>query len=924
MSQFQSSKELTAFKSPEQEIDYLRREVARRDEALLARGERIEPVTVAKEAVADYAIESPERLLTPKARMTAHEEGAIVLKLSPETHDRQMEELLGILQEKGVLSALKVVEKIGNPHLTDDFHRFVAEYIREGYPVAIKEKESLWRPLHMTLFEIALPEYEADGQAKDRVLAEILSSMEQFYAGMLSVAEDGGVGAKNYFSLEIANPCGSSQFIIYAAVPTEKGDLFEKQLLSFFPKAVISEKRDDYNIFNHDGKTASAQMTLARNPIYAIKTYDEFNHDPVNALINAFSKVNKDGEGAAVQFLIAPAPDTHLRRYKKALLDISKGVPLKEATDIRDSFFSDVTKAFSDFVTTSPKKDKEVPREPSAADQAAIENITTKVSSPMLKVSVRIVASAGSLERAKDIVSHLSAAFNQFEDTHGNKVKFEEVSGGKHKELLSAFSFRTFKADIALPINIKELVTLFHFPEAKTTASPQLKGARAALAAAPVDLPKDGIVLGVNRFRSVDTTVHFSPEDRLRHFYTIGQTGTGKTTLLKHMIVQDIERGEGVCLIDPHGSDVLDVLSAVPSSRANDVIYFDPGVTDRPMGLNMLEYDQRFPEQKTFVVNELLSIFNKLFDMKIAGGPMFEQYFRNAVLLVMEDPETGNTLIDVSRVLSDRNFRAMKLSRSKNPIVVEFWKNIAEKAGGESSLANMVPYITNKFDVFLSNDIMRPIIGQERSSFKFRDVMDSKKILLVNLAKGRLGDINSHLIGLILVGKILMAALSRVDAATSDKGVSLPPFYLFIDEFQNITTDSIATILSEARKYKLSLTIAHQFIAQLDEKIKDAVFGNVGSIASFRVGAEDAEYLEKQFSPVFSAKDLMNIVNRNAYLKLLINGKPARPFNIETLPPPSGNRSVADRIRELSLMTFGRPRADVEAEIMSRYQRPVS
>ncbi len=417
--------------------------------------------------------------------------------------------------------------------------------------------------------------------------------------------------------------------------------------------------------------------------------------------------------------------------------------------------------------------------------------------------------------------------------------------------------------------------------------------------------------------RGSDTRIYMTAEDRLRHFYTIGQTGTGKTTFLKNMIAQDIANGEGVCFIDPHGVDILDVLSYVPKSRYEDVIYFDPSNTARPMGLNMLEYDARFPEQKTFVVNEMLSIFDKLFDMKTAGGPMFEQYFRNAVLLTIEDPASGSTLLDVSRVLASKEFREMKLSRCKNPIVTQFWREVAEKAGGEASLANIVPYITSKFDNFLSNEIMRPIIAQEKSAWNFREIMDGKKILLVNLAKGRLGDLNANLIGLILVGKILMASLSRVDSFGKD----LPAFYLYIDEFQNVTTPSIASILSEARKYKLALIIAHQFIKQLDEKIKDAVFGNVGSLAMFRVGSEDGEFLAKQLEPVFTEQDLINLDNRNAYMKLLVAGKPVKPFSIETLPPPAGNKEVIDRLKELSSLKFGRPKEEVEQEIMSKYRK---
>jgi len=384
------------------------------------------------------------------------------------------------------------------------------------------------------------------------------------------------------------------------------------------------------------------------------------------------------------------------------------------------------------------------------------------------------------------------------------------------------------------------------------------------------------------------------------------------------MVVEDIRRGEGVCFIDPHGSDIQDVLASVPLERIDDVIYFDPADTERPMGLNMLEYDPRFPEQKTFVVNELFSIFQKLYGkVPESMGPMFEQYFRNSAMLVIEDPSSGSTLLDVSRVLADKEYRALKLSRSMNPIIIQFWRDVAEKAGGEASLANIVPYITSKFDVFLANDIMRPIVATEKTAFNLREVMDNKKILLVNLSKGRLGDINANLIGLIIVGKILLSALSRVDSLDKD----LPPFYLYIDEFQNVTTNSIATILSEARKYKLSLTVAHQFIAQLEEDIKNAVFGNVGTICAFRVGADDAKYLESQFAPVFSADDLMNIDNRKAYLKMLVNGRPVDPFDIDIPAPREVDREIGEKIRNLSRTKYGRSRAEAEAEIRTKYQK---
>ncbi|KKW22339.1 MAG: hypothetical protein UY64_C0003G0033, partial [Parcubacteria group bacterium GW2011_GWA1_51_12] len=322
------------------------------------------------------------------------------------------------------------------------------------------------------------------------------------------------------------------------------------------------------------------------------------------------------------------------------------------------------------------------------------------------------------------------------------------------------------------------------------------------------------------------------------------------------------------------------------------------------------------PEHKTLLVNELLAIFEKLFNMSIAGGPQFEQYFRNAALLVMDDPTSGNTLFEIRRVFADKAFRDQKLERCENMLVKVFWTQIAEKAGGEASLANMVPYVTSKFDAFLSSDILRPIIAQEHSSINFRQAMDEKKILLINLSKGRLGEVSSALLGLIVVSKLLLASFSRTDVPEEER----KDFYLYIDEFQNVTTRSIATILSEARKYRLSMTMTHQFIGQLEEEIKKAVFGNAGSMAAFRIGSEDAEFMEAQFAPEFTKRDLLSLDNFRAYVKLLVNGKTSRPFSMRTCAADAPDRARADKIKEVSRLKYGRPRAEVEAEIAKRHQ----
>ncbi len=902
------------FSSLEEEVSYLRGEIARRDSAPVEKESG--KFGHAGEVLRSYAEKKPSAVLAESYALKPTETEAIVLKLAPKETDAQIGELIPILYEKGIHNVLSVIEKSRNAALEDDFHRFLVQYLKEGLaPEQVKIKGNILSALRMTLYELILPD-RSGGEEEKRQLKELVSSMEQFYAGLLSIVDE---KEQTTVALEVAVSNENHEVVFYAAVPDGKKDLFEKHFLAIFPGAKLVEQRDDYNVFSDKAVIAASTASFSKNSAYPLKFYDQFDYDPLNVTLNAFSKIAHVGEGAALQIIFAPSGGVrYIDRYRKAIDEIGKGKPVSQALDIRESFAGEVSKeiglGLKDLFFGGQKK-KETERKPlGEKENLAIEAVKRKTLSPIVRADIKIVAAAGNEHRAGEILSGIESSFNQFEDTQGNSVRWEKVSSRHLPEFIRNFSFR-MPSSVMLPMSLRELTTIFHFPTTNLKGTTDVKQSKSATAPAPAGMGQSGILLGLNRHRNVETSVYFDDVDRLRHFYVIGQTGTGKSNLLKNMIIQDIERGEGVCFIDPHGSDIEDVLGAVPKSRQDDVIYFDPSYTARPMGLNMLEYDVRYPEQKTFVTNELISIFNKLFDMKVAGGPLFEQYFRNSAMLVMEDPSSGNTLIEIGRVLADKEFRTKKLEACENPIVKQFWES-AERAKGESDLANFVPYITSKFDSFLSNDFMRPVVAQEKSSFNFREIMDSRKILLVNLSKGRLGDINANLIGLVLVGKILMAALSRVDLLGKD----FPPFYLYIDEFQNITTDSISTILSEARKYKLSLTIAHQYIKQLDEKIKDAVFGNVGSFASFRIGAEDAAFLEKQFAPVFSTKDIMNLDNYNAYLKLLCAGKTTPPFNLASLPSPKGNKDAADSLKQLSYLKFGKDRDQVEMSISNRYR----
>jgi len=897
----------TTFKGPQEELDFLRAEVIRREKELEKSGIKFEREKVISEKLHEYK-SIPKNTLEKDYVISAEHSEAIVLELAPEEHDKKMEELVTILIERGMLNTLSVVEKMQDPHIEDDFHRFLVQYVRAGFDVK-KEKNPIFKSLSMTLYEIDLPvKNKEDVKGDKQPSKELVSKMEQFYSGMLSISSAEGV---EHFSMELANSNHKEDIVFYVAIPDNAKGIFEKHILSIFPEAHLVERKDDYNIFNESGSSLVSIARLKNHPILPISTFEAFDYDPMNIIINSFSKLSKDSEGASIQVIVKPCGDKYNKIYRKGFNELSKGKKLSAAIrEMESGFFGEIKKVF---------KNEEKPKEDGRPDEISMNLVKQKISTPIFKTNIKIAVSAGTENRAETIIGEIESAFNQFTLPMGNSFLWNRISGRVLAKNFRNFSFRIFDEEQNITLSSREIASVMHLPDFYFSASNQLKQVKSISAPAPIGMLKEGIMLGYNKHRGTETEIWMTPEDRLRHFYIIGQTGTGKTTLLKNMIRQDIISGEGVCMIDPHGSDIQDILSYIPKERAEDVIYFDPSNTERIMALNMLEYDLDHPEQKTFVVNEMLSIFNKLFDMKVAGGPMFEQYFRNAVMLVLEDPGSGNTLLDVSRVLSNKVFRELKLSKCRNPLVVQFWKEVAEKAGGEASLANIVPYITSKFDVFLANDIMRPVVAQEKSSFNFRDVMDNKKILLVNLAKGKLGDINSNLIGLIIVGKLLMSALSRIDSFGKK---DLPPFYLYIDEFQNVTTDSISTILSEARKYKLSLIIAHQFIAQLDEKIKNSVFGNVGSIASFRVSSEDAEYLEKQFGPTFSKKDLSNIENLNACVKMLSRGVPQTPFSIFVPFPPRGEISFIENMKELSYFKYGREKKLVEEEIMAKYKKP--
>ncbi len=744
---------------------------------------------------------------------------------------------------------------------------------------------------------------------------EEIGAMEQLL-GSFAQLRDRDVSLKTFFygkptiTLEIANPANSEEILFYIAVPKKFRSSLEKQVHSYFPDSMI-EKIEDYTIFSPGSYTAMGIVKLRKSGALPIKTYEMMESDPLSEITNAFSKLESKGEGASIQIVLQDSGKTWRSKGKKIAHEMQQGKQLK---DVQGGVMSGIAKEVGKTLATKPSEqaaqEKVVQLTPE--EQELVKSIESKTAKTGFKVNIRLVASAGTRERAEEILSHMENAFSQFENPGVNHFTVKHIGAKSQKQVFN-YIFRAFNEDYAMLLGVEEISSVFHLP-ISTTETPKIKWLKAGSAPPPTDVPTEGVYIGTNTYRGVETKVHLSPNDRRRHFYVIGQTGTGKSTILEEMVKQDIKNGHGLCYIDPHGEAIEHILPCIPKERAEDVVYFDPSDTERSFGLNMLEYDETKPEEKTFVVNEIINIFDALYDLKATGGPMFEQYMRNAMLLIMDDTESGSTLMEIPKVLADEDFRKMKLEKCKNETVRSFWMEEAEKAGGEAALANMVPYITSKLTPFLSNDMMRPIISQQKSTLDFREIMDSQKILLINLSKGKIGETNSHLLGMIIVGKILMAALGRVDIPEDER----KDFYMYIDEFQNVTTDSIAQILSEARKYRLGLILAHQFIGQLSDDISKAVFGNVGSIAAYRVGPEDAEFLQKQFEPIFTSQDLINVDNYNYFGRLLLNGVSTAPFNISAPFPTEGNPEIVEPIKELSRLKYGRDRDIVEQEVVAR------
>lgn len=746
---------------------------------------------------------------------------------------------------------------------------------------------------------------DRDEKASEWILYEVrvprgneteIGVAEKMFANLVGIGGKGKGVAENFtvnnsISFEIMALPGEIKFYVYS--PRKLGDLVEKQILGSYQDADV-KKVDDYNIFSKDSKVAFTRLKLDEEDYAPIKVVADFTGDPLANILSTLSKMS-EGEGAMVQVVISP---TDSKWQKNG-----------------NSFIKKVENNNSD-----PEKKK------MNVSQEKLQSIGKKISKNGFRTDIRIVATAKDKAIAKMHLDNIVGAFDQFSNPGINRFKKVEIKGKRaERDFMLDVIYRRTSLDGGTVLNVEELSTLYHFPNKDITV-PNINWLLAREIPADNNISsdtssKDTIWIGNNVFRDKVKRICFQREDRRRHSYILGQTGTGKSWIMTRMIIQDIYNGDGVCFIDPHGQTAEMILERIPPERVEDVIYFNAADFERPFGLNIMEY---YNEQHMHqIVNSFIALLIRLFDPHNQGyvGPMMQQAVRNSMLTAMS--EKGSTLIEVVRILQDEKWVQERwLPLIKDELVRRYWIDQVAKTD-QKTKSESLGYFISKFDKFTTNLAIRNIIGQSQSSFDFRDVMDNRKILIVNLAKGLLGDENMSFIGLLLVQKMLAAALSREDIPESER----KDFFFYADEFQNFATDEFTSILSEARKYRLNLTLAHQYIGQLPENIKGAVFGNVGSLFITRCSNEDAVFLEPQFESYVKSTDIINQGTGHYYVKMLNDGLYPGPFSLNALYgpkfPESGfdmkvNTEVARIIKQMSRLKYGRDVNIVNMDINRR------
>ena len=835
------------------------------------------------------------------------------------------------------------------------------------------EKIKLEQWQDSVILEIRVPRESADqiqkeyGSAGSKESKESLSVGEQIYSIMSEYgkASAGSWLKKDFerFSLEMV--IIDQQISFWLVCREQIAEVMEKQLISVYPKAHIT-RLGKTSFFKPESKVYAQEMILSTTQALPFKTYKLIDNDPLNSLTNALSGLEKE-ESASIQLILTPIKNGDWQtKIQKFALEIQQGQNPEVVLFNKKSsgkginwgkVVGSIVKGFADALTgkTSEGEDKDKfekkdKREIDLSGQKQsiqltpqqvemVKQLEAKASKPGFLFTLRVIGSAQTEEKAKRIVENIIPAFQIFDIRPFNSFKKTKT---KPDESVKDYILRAPNINQKGIINTEEVNSLWHVPgwQVQTSAIKWLLARRPPIPLNTPDKDPQNVYIGRAEARGVRKDIYLKTSDRFRHIYSLGGSGSGKTVTMNNVALQDIKMGNGVCVVDPHGESVDDILRRIPPERIKDVIIFNPALTDRPLALNMLETDPLKPQQKTLVIDTLFAIWDKLYDLKKTGGPMFENYMKNAMRLVMSHPESGSTLLEIPKILTDDDYRSFKLAMCDEQDVVDFWEKEALKAGGEASLENMIPYITSKLAPFVTNDFIKPMIGQQKSAINFREAMDNRKIILVSLSKGMIGENSAYLIGMVVVGGLLMAAMGRSDGMIYNlDGTSRPatpeervPFFVYIDEMQNFLFDAIPKALEEIRKYKVGFYLAHQFVKQVitdgSERIKDSLMANCATKIIYRCSADDAKYLETEFSPL-TPQDIANPEAYTFNTICLVNGQRTTPFNVQakyddymSLEYDKEKMAAGEKQRreiiELVQQTYGRPRAEIEQEIKDR------
>jgi hypothetical protein len=756
---------------------------------------------------------------------------------------------------------------------------------------------------------LLLLEIPRTNDKKELAAEQMLASLHGILRSKREVRFDGGI--QDHISLEMAAIAQRIRFYVWT--PKHLQSFVEGQIYAQYPTVQIHEQTEDYSKRPLEQQYIySSELVLTDHETIPIKTFPSFEVDPLAAITATLAKLDEPGEEAWIQIMARPIPDDWHKRGSKMIKRIQGG----------GGFFGGggatfVGQAFGALVKPPEATTKSAAPEISERDKTRIRSIEEKGTKLGYQVKVRIIYAGNDQRLAKLRMQAIQGAFKQFNTTNLNGFQGKGAAFGIDK--LAEYQARFF-IDSGYILNIEELASLFHLPHT-SVETPNIVWATSKTAEPPSNIPviennneRDLSLFGVTNFRGSNTIFGANRSDRDRHIYVIGQTGTGKTGLLELLTLSDIFYDEGFCVIDPHGDYAQNMLRFIPKIRLKDVIYFNPSDTDYPIGFNPLEVTD--PSLKNHISSELVGVLKRMFE---SWGPRLEYILRYTILALLDYPDS--TMLDITRMLTERRFRDDVISHIKDPVVKTFW--VTEFASwNDKFAAEAVAPVLNKVGAFVANPMIRNIVGQTKSTFNIRTHMDEGKILIVNLSRGLVGEDNAAILGALMVTKIQLAAMSRANVPLDQRR----PFYLYVDEFQNFATDSFAVILSEARKYALKLTIANQYVSQMDPVVRDAVFGNVGSMVSFRVGADDASFLSKYYAPQFEPGDIMQLHNRFFISTMTINGEKSPPFSGSTLNQPSPQNDFTPEIIELSRKQFALTRAEVEDRIARNmaYDHPVN